>query len=728
LGGNAKYLTRNTDLDGVGVSSGRGWGLDLGVLATPWKGLRLGLVGRDVFDTKIDFEEGSSTAYPRSTRLAASYAFGSRGVVGLDIDDRYHLGGEVRFFDMLALRVGMEVDRDGDEDPQYSLGAGFELGMFRLDYAYVAHPVLEATNYFGLSMAFSFNPSRIRIEEVKSRDLYMSLYKSYAREPFGTVTVKNLDDEPLSAKLHVLVPGVMESASEQAIMVRPKATQEFPLTAVFPEAVMAQAGDRPVEVQVSATYQSKRLLRTDKGATRCVAYGPGAIDWGEGISQIAAFITTQDPMVDALARDACQAVASKQDHVLGNRNITFSAAIFDALGTLGVAYVPDPHNPYSSMSETPHAVDTVHYPRQTLETLSGDCDDTSVLMAALLGNVGIATKIVDVPGHVFVMFDTGIHERNHLALGLDEDLYVTSDGGVWIPIETTAIDEGFSEAWKIGAESYSSWTSRGRAELVDVTLSQQRYEPSEPPGGILGNVSLDVASLSEMVDRDAGAVALWRETHLASRYGGIDADLEVSPNALNELAHVYFLAGRPEEARAKLEEVLSRNPESAAAHNNLAATYVAQGDIDDALRHCGEANRIDPSDPGIWLNMGLIEHASGDTVGGEQALARGIALSGGYAPACDLLGLAAAGNESVGAPQRMSEEEARLLLKSAVKRIPEVDQSKQVEATPPVAEPPVSEPPPPVKEPPDSKEPQVRVAGIRAGEEMGLEDILYWKE
>ena len=35
-----------------------------------------------------------------------------------------------------ALRAGLEKDREGSEDPQYAFGAGFELGVLRLDYAY----------------------------------------------------------------------------------------------------------------------------------------------------------------------------------------------------------------------------------------------------------------------------------------------------------------------------------------------------------------------------------------------------------------------------------------------------------------------------------------------------------------------------------------------------------------------------------------------------------------
>jgi transglutaminase-like putative cysteine protease len=739
---NVKYLTQNTDLDGVNVRNDSGKGADVGMLVFFLKNLRWGLVAQDVFDTYVGGRDKSANpTFPMNVRTGISYDYKSLGTVAFDVDDRYHLGLEARPIKIASIRAGFEKDVEGSEGATYSAGFGLQYSIFRFDYAYVMPPVLDNTTHLGFSMAFNFNPSKIRIEKVEARDLYLSLHKSYARDSFGSVLVKNLDEKPITAKLSVLVPEMMEAPSEQEILVRPKASQEFPLTAVLPDKVMARMGDGPVEVRVSTTYQSQRLMRTEKTSTRCIAYGPGAIDWGQGAEQVAAFVTTRDPAVDALARAACGSVAQKQEYPLGNRNIGFASAIFDALSVLSVAYVPDPHNPYSSMAETAHAVDTVHYPRETLESRSGDCDDTSVLMAALLGNVGIATKIVDVPGHMFLMFDTGIHERNRSALGIDEKMYAVSDGGVWIPLETTAIGKGFPEAWRIGAESYASWASRGRADLVDVAASQLRYEPSEPPAAAGGAVSLDLARLGEATARDQGELAAWRDTYIAAHYGGLDQDLTASVGALNELAHVYFAAGRLEEARAKLEEALGRDPQSAAAHNNLAAVCVAEGDIDAALSHCSAALKGDPSDAGIWLNSGLIQYALGDTAAAGQSFAKGISLSGGYAQACKLLGLAPGEELAVGAREKMSDEEARLLLKSAFGRVPEAA-AKQTETgavaekapgavtsggeVPGKAAPGGEEAVP--KPVPPSAATRTRAAGVRAGDQMALEGILYWKE
>ena len=40
-----------------------------------------------------------------------------------------------------------------------------------------------------------------------------------------------------------------------------------------------------------------------------MAYGPGAIQWGQGVAQAAAFVTTRDPVGAAFAREACRSNA-----------------------------------------------------------------------------------------------------------------------------------------------------------------------------------------------------------------------------------------------------------------------------------------------------------------------------------------------------------------------------------------------------------------------------------
>ena len=48
---------------------------------------------------------------------------------------------------------------------------------------------------------------------------------------------------------------------------------------------------------------------------------------------------------------------------------------------------------------------------------------------------------------------TDVHERNQLALSLEDSRYVIEDDEKYvIPLETTALSKGFTEAWRIGAD------------------------------------------------------------------------------------------------------------------------------------------------------------------------------------------------------------------------------------------------------------------------------------
>ena len=707
-GATAKYVTRETNLDGSTVRRGGGAGVDLGLLGTPSEGLRMALVGQDVFNTRVTYSSGEGTviAFPRNVLAAASYTFRRGLTLATDVDDRWHLGGEFLPIAQLALRAGWEHDRKGSEPSTYTTGVGFKAGFLRLDYAFVMPPELSATHHFSASMEFNFNPSQVRIEKVQVRDLYASLYKSYASEPFGSARVRNLRDRPVTARLAVYVPELMDAPSEKEITLRPKATEEIPLTAVLSRKVMTQGGNRPVQVRVTTRYQSVRLPRTDKASARCAAYGPGAVSWDGGVAPAAAFVTTQDPAIDAFARQASRSVAVETERPFGTTNLAFAAAIFDALGALGVAYVPDPDNPYSSISETPHAVDTIQYPRQTLATRAGDCDDTSVLLAALLENVGVPTQLVDVPGHIFLLVDTGIHERNRLALAVAENLYVVSGDEVWIPLETTALAKGFAEAWRLGAQIYQDAATRGVSKLVEVTAAQARFEPGEVPAGAApASPAADTTQLRARLAADAGALRQWQEDFRAKRFQDVERHLAMTPQALNEIAHVYIIAGEFDDSRAKLSEALRSEPNSARTHNNLAVGCVAAGDMACAVQHFTSALAADSSDAGVWLNLGLVRRALGDSSGADEALATGVRRSGGYPQACRLLGLGSIEPTArMGVEQTFAASIASLLqgvggrLREGAARVPR------------------------------AKGAPSPVTGLEVSERMALVRVLYWKE
>jgi hypothetical protein len=712
----AKYLTRSTALDGATLSRGSGVGLDFGILATPRPGIRLGAIAQDLFDTRLRYSEGGSTiAFPRNLRVGASYTWRDRATLAADVDDRWHLGVEARPLDPVALRAGMEDDREGPDGPTYTAGVGFQAGIFRLDYAYVMHPTLEATSHFGLSLAFNFNPSRVRIESIRTDEIYASLYKTYARDSLGQVVLRNLHDESIEVTLGVRIPELMDAPSESRHLLRRGAAQPLPLRAVLPDRIMSRVELLRTPIEVVASYTSERLDRRDQAKGVVEIHAPGSIDWSRGLEQSAAFITVRDPVVDSLASLAVHTASTLALRPLGGGNVAAAAAIFDALGVLGVVYQKDPYDPYPSISERAGAVDVIKYPRQTIEKRTGDCDDTTILLAALLQNAGIATKLVDVPGHLFLVFDSGWHERDRRYFGVREDLLVPADEGLWIPLETTALGRGFAEAWSQGARQFAASTRAGTIALVDVPAALARYETTLPPRAA-HPPPIDVEALRRRLRADADTIGRWRAGYLDGLGERIALE-PVSPDAEDVLAQASYRAGQIEDALRRLEQALARRPQSPRAHNNLGNVHAARGAFPPAIERYRRAAELDPADAGIWLNLGLVLHAAGDTAAAEAPLAEGLARSGGYMEACRLLGLPAdAAADRAGGP-RIGPAESRRLLQATLRRVPLLDSLRAQRRRPA----PVQGSLPPVRH---------RVAASRAARPAGddLRLFLYWRE
>jgi Flp pilus assembly protein TadD len=285
-------------------------------------------------------------------------------------------------------------------------------------------------------------------------------------------------------------------------------------------------------------------------------------------------------------------------------------------------------------------VDTIHYPYQTIDRLSGDCDDTSVLMASMLGNVGVNTCFVDVPGHIFVLVDTGLDQRNRTALAADSTMIAISNEEVWIPLETTSLAKGFTQAWRDGGDEINAATAQGPVNYFDVTDSQERYEPSMPPGD--RHVRLvNEARFDSLLAAEADTVSAMRDRYFAARYGPNWRKDTVTVDALNELARVEFDGGNLEGARGDLEKAVVMAPQSALAHNNLGVVLAVMDSLRPADQHWSAAIALGDSKPGIALNRGLGRWAAGDSAAATRMLGPAVADAGGYAAACHLIGLAA---------------------------------------------------------------------------------------
>jgi hypothetical protein len=270
--------------------------------------------------------------------------------------------------------------------------------------------------------------------------------------------------------------------------------------------------------------------------------------------------------------------------------------LFGALSGYGITYVPDPNTPFSSVSDTKSAVDQVQYPRGLLASRTGDCDDMSVLYCTGARERRIPTAFLDGPGHILMMFDSGLHPRNALALSVDDDLYVVDGERVWIPVETTMIGKSFVDAWSEGAAIYQRWKSASDFHVTPIEAAWAEYIPSLPETPA-PNVT---APPAEMVDRrfaaDLDSLKAWQAAYLKQKFlEPLDAQPKSSRDAgtQNQFALVHALDGRVVEAAAIWDSLLQANPADATALNNRGNVALLEGRASEAARYYDRARTLD---------------------------------------------------------------------------------------------------------------------------------------
>jgi DNA-binding beta-propeller fold protein YncE len=453
---------------------------------------------------------------------------------------------------------------------------------------------------------------RLEIASAQVDDLFSAHYKYYSRVPAGHVTIRNNGNAPVQ-KIKVLfaIQGYMDYPSETPIPeLHSMEQKDVPLLVTFNNRILEVTETTPIQAQVKLTYYVGDQSTSFERFFPFKLFSRNTIRW-DYKDRLAAFVTPNDtPIIDFTRRMAVPFIEAHAGAALPNSLVT-AWTIFSGLGTYGITYVPRPNNPYDRISLDSATVDTVQFGRETLSRKSGDCADVVALLASALESATVTTCALDVPGHLFLMFDTG--ETDKEALGFDEALLVPYAGSYWIPLEATMLGSPFLEAWKKGAEQYQRWASQGKLRPIDIHLAWRTFEPATLPETAL---SVKAPSRQEIEDKflsDWKALADLRwQTSLAAGKGAA----EKSHGSGQPWLRLGFLAvefKRYEEARSYFLKAREDPSTSASAYNNLGNLAFLRNDLEAALANYSEAQQKDPTDARIGLNLARVHLKSGRT-------------------------------------------------------------------------------------------------------------------
>ncbi len=477
------------------------------------------------------------------------------------------------------------------------------------------------------SLEFSSNAPPVVLRDLELYPVFSAAYKQYADAPVGAVRVENAGNVDLgNLKLTFTIKGYMDFPAQVDIpLLKANSIERIPLKAAFNNKVLEVDEDTGVQVEVALGYTRDGQADAVTLTQPMTLYGKNAILWSRA-PMVGAFITPKDDTLRDFVRSAVNAMKPEPGPL--NGRVVTAMTLFSALSAHGVRYVTDPNAPYSKLAED--QVDYVQFARETLKFKSGDCDDLTVLFSASLENLGIETAVLDVPGHLLLMFDTGLTPDQADTVSTDPELLAVHDGRVWIPLETTMIATSFGEAWTEGARKYREHAASGKLTVVPVHEAWGTYQPvTLKPAGY--DLPLPSAESAAPLLRHDRAVLL--ERSLERLVAPYRAMLAVAPDnraARMQMAIIYARNGLDEKAFAILDE-LAAQAEDAAVFNNRGNVQLARGETNRALKSYLRAEQLDPADARIKLNVAIAHYKASGMEEARKKFAEAAALDAGVA-------------------------------------------------------------------------------------------------
>ena len=459
------------------------------------------------------------------------------------------------------------------------------------------------------SLEFEHNAPQLVLSNLKLKTVFSAAYKNYQDKPIGSVTLRNVGGTDYgNLKLSFQIREFMDFPTTVDIS-RIDASQdiEIPIRATFNNRILDVDEDTGVQVEVKLTYLRDGRKDDITLTQPMTIYGKNAMVWGNA-QMIGSFVTPKDDTLRDYVRQVVNAYLPEPGPL--NRKMVSAMTFFSSLSAAGVNYIVDPNTPFAELSDD--QVDYVQFPRETLRLKSGDCDDLSVLISAGLENLGIRTAFVEVPGHLFLMFDTGLGVDQADLISQDGSLLATRNGTVWIPLEATMVNTSFNEAWAEGARRYQAALAASELGIIDLSEAWNAFQPVTLRKADYSIDLPDAQRTRNLVDRSRQLMLGKSIDRLVLPYQTMVDNNPENVAARLQIAILYARYGLYQDAEIAFESLNELAPSNSAVMTNQGNLYFLQEDFDNAMKYYRRAIEIDSDDGGIWINLSMAQFKAGD--------------------------------------------------------------------------------------------------------------------
>lgn len=448
--------------------------------------------------------------------------------------------------------------------------------------------------------------AKLKLSSIELEPIYPAQMLRYQRFSSGSLTLQHSSKKGPPATgvtVSVFIPALMEMPSQIAYGdMTPGESVRIALPLVLDaKRLTDRESSAATQARFEITYAINGASQSLSRTVPVMVHGARTIDWINN-QAAAAFVTPRESSVLAIAEAVADGVV---DDSSAFRN---AVAVLEALKQIGFRYAKDPNGVTGNDS-----LDEIQFPRETLRSQTGDCDDLTVLYAAALEALGIETAFLYVPGHILLAFNSQFDTNSAHRLGVGS---FTHGGKLWVPVEATAIPDGFLVAQKRGMQEVKRW-EKSRGFTVQPIHDAWRQHP---PMALLKD------RVAVQIDRPKlkGAVEMVLRTAEKNRRQTLSAVVKRLGNKANkkratlDAVHAYGLALVRAEDYKKAKEVFQRatkrEPSNHVVLVNSTSLRLLAGENIDLAAY---AQSIEALDEGaLYNNLGLAYFQVGDL---EQA-------------------------------------------------------------------------------------------------------------
>jgi tetratricopeptide (TPR) repeat protein len=459
------------------------------------------------------------------------------------------------------------------------------------------------------SLEFANNAPQLTLTDLNLETVFSAAYKNYQDKPIGHVKLRNVAaTEYGNLKLSFQIKEFMDFPTTVEIpRISGSEVIDIPIKATFNNRILEVDEDTGVQVEVKLTYLRDGQKDDITLTQPMTIYGKNAIVWGNA-QMIGSFVTPKDDTLRDYVRQVVNSYLPEAGPL--NQKLVSAMAYFSSLTASGTNYIIDPNTPFTELRDD--QIDYVQFPRETLHLKSGDCDDLSVLISAGLENLGIRTAFIEIPGHLFLMFDTGLGVDEADLISQDSSLLAIKDGNVWIPLEATMVNTNFNEAWAEGARKYQVALAANELGIIDLKEAWKTFQPVTLRKASY-SIDLPEAKRTESLVRQSRKLLLAKSIdRLVLPYQTMVANNPKNVAARLQIAILYARYGLYEDAELAFESLNELAPGDSAVKTNQGNMYFLQQDFKSATQYYQRAIELDGEDGGIWINLSMAQFKAGE--------------------------------------------------------------------------------------------------------------------